>query len=32
LLTNGRVALEATLNDQVMPMEIEVISFTPLNN
>ena len=32
LLTNGRVALEVTLNDQVMPMEIEVISFTPLNN
>ena len=29
---NGPVALEAALNDQVRPMEIEVMSFTPLKN
>jgi hypothetical protein len=28
----GAVALKATLNDQVSPMEIQVISFTPLKN
>jgi copper chaperone CopZ len=31
-LPTGPVALEATLNDEVRPMEIEVISFTALKN
>lgn len=32
LPSTGSIALEATLNDQVTPMEIEVTSFTPLKN